>query len=61
MEKLIEHTYGSHIYMKLKLDSGIIAEIDVYLHNDGSWTYKTTGDGNESLRNEIIDAYNKLY
>lgn len=61
MRKLIEHTYGSHIYMKLELNSGKVAEIDHYLHKDGTSSYKTTGDYNEVLRNEIIDTYNKLY
>ena len=34
-EKLIEHTYGTHIYMKMRLDNKRIEEIDVYLRKDG--------------------------
>ena len=33
--KLVEHTYGTHIYMKMRLDNKRIEEIDVYLRNDG--------------------------
>ena len=33
--KLSEHTYGGHIYMRLRLDSGRIEEIDVFLRGDG--------------------------
>ena len=29
-EKLVEHTYGTHIYMKMRLDNKRIEEIDVY-------------------------------
>lgn len=57
MKKLIEHTYGSHIYMKMELDNKSIEEIDVYIRDDG-WHYKTS---NEELREEIIETFNKLY
>ena len=60
MKKLIEHTYGTHIYMKLELDNGVIAEVDEYLRNDGS-KIKTSADNDEALRSQIIEAYNKLY
>lgn len=73
MEKLIEHTYGSHIYMKMRLDNKRIEEIDVYIKEDGEH-YKTSADyGAEldlteeqkqermKLREEIIEAFNKLY
>ena len=70
--KLVEHTYGTHIYMKMRLDDKIIEEIDVYLRNDGEH-YVTSADhgmelykGKEledikRLRQEIIDAFNELY
>ena len=67
--KLEEHTYGNHIYMKMRLDNKRIEEIDVYLRNDGEH-YVTSADhgmelykGKEledrkRLRQEIIDAFN---
>lgn len=62
MKKLIEHTYGSHIYMKLMLDNERIEEIDVYLKSDGNHTYITSADNsNNSLKNDIINAFNRLY
>ena len=44
MEKITEHTDGTHIYMKLRLDDGAVEEIDVYFP-DGGPRYKTSGDG----------------
>ena len=63
--KLCERTNGTHIYMRLRLDSGRIEEIDVYLREDGI-TYRTSADHCPSnhpdgLRNEIISAFNELY
>lgn len=70
--KLEEHTYGNHIYMKMRLDNKRIEEIDVYLRNDGEH-YVTSADhvmelykGKEleerkRLRQEIIDTFNRLY
>lgn len=58
MKKIIEHTYGSHIYMKLELD-GKEYEIDCYLRNDGEH-FKTSADGTEN-REKVIEAFNKLY
>ena len=70
--KLVEHTYGTHIYMKMRLDDKRIEEIDVYLRNDGEH-YVTSADhvmelykGKEleerkRLRQEIIDNFNRLY
>ena len=70
--KLEEHTYGTHIYMKMRLDNKRIEEIDVYLRNDGEH-YVTSADhvmelykGKEleerkRLRHEIIDTFNRLY
>ena len=73
MIKLEEHTYGSHIYMKMRLDSGRIEEIDVYIREDGEH-YKTSADygaeldkteeqkrNRRLLREEIIKAFTKLY
>ena len=70
--KLEEHTYGTHIYMKMRLDNGRIEEINVYLRNDGEH-YVTSADHGMSLykgkeleerkrlRQEIIDTFNELY
>ena len=46
--KLEEHTYGNHIYMKIRLDNKRIEEIDVYLRNDGEH-YVTSADHGMSL------------
>jgi len=63
MLKLAEHTYGNHIFMRMKLDNGRIEEIDVYLDKDGNETYRTSADpGNHTeVREQIIDAFKKLY
>lgn len=70
-EKLVEHTYGTHIYMKI-LNNKRIEEIDVYLRKDGEH-YVTSTDHEmelcsgeklkqkQKLRQEIIDAFNELY
>lgn len=70
--KLEEYTYGTHIYMKMRLDNKRIEEIDVYLRNEGEY-YVTSADhgmelykGKEleeikRLRQEIIDTFHKLY
>lgn len=73
MIKLEEHTNGSHIYMKMKLDNGRIEEIDVYIREGGEH-YKTSADygaeldkteeqkqNRKALREEIIKAFNELY
>lgn len=72
MIKLAEHTYGNHIYMKMKLDNERIEEIDVYFTNEGE-KYITSADhgmelytGEElgrrkKLREQIILAFNHLY
>lgn len=72
MTKLEEYTYGSRIYMRMRLDNGRIEEIDVYLRNDGKH-YITSADHGMSLyegkeleerkvlRKEIINAFEKLY
>ena len=58
IKKITEHTYGTHIYMKLEID-GKEYEVDCYLRNDGQ-TYKTTADGTED-REKVIEAFNQLY
>ena len=60
MEKIVEHTYGIHIYMQIKLDSGRMEEIDVHLTDKGK-KYVTSADHRIKLRNEIIEAFEKLY
>ena len=71
-EKLVEHTYGTHIYMKMRLDNKRIEEIDVYLRNDGNHYVTSVDYGMElcsgerlkqrqKLRQEIIDVFNELY
>ena len=60
MKKLAEHTYGTHIFMKLQLDSGRVHMIDVYLTNSGT-LYRTTADYSAKERAEVIAAFNKLY
>ena len=71
-EKLIEHTYGSHIYMKIRFDNKRIEEINVYLRNDGEHYITSADHGMElcsgeslrqkqKLRQEIIGAFNELY
>jgi hypothetical protein len=73
MVKLAEHTYGSHIYMKMQLDNKRIEEIDVFFTKDGT-VYRTSADhGAEldtteeekqkriELREAIIQAFNELY
>ena len=60
MRKLAEHTYGNHIYMKMKLDNERIEEIDVYFTNEGE-KYVTSADhGMEQYRaNEICGHTDK--
>ena len=60
MKKLVEHTYGTHIFMKMELDNVQIGEIDVYVREDGEH-YKTSCDKDIKARQEIINAFNKLY
>lgn len=71
-EKLVEHTYGTHIYMKMRLDNKRIEKIDVYLRNDGNYYITSVDHGMElykgeelekrkRLRQEIIDTFKKLY
>lgn len=63
--KLAEHTDGTHIFMRLRLDNKRIEEIDAYITESG-WTYRTSADNNPGLpkpeiRAEIIKAFHELY
>ena len=58
IKKITEHTYGTHIYMKLEID-GKEFEVDWYLRNDGEH-FKTSADGTED-REKVIEAFNQLY
>lgn len=59
-QTLVCHTYGTHIYMKLRTTNGNLGEIDVFLREQGE-TYSTSADNNPDLRAEIIEAFNCLY
>lgn len=59
-KKLCEHTYGAHTYMRIELESGFIAEIDVYYRQTGE-TYRTNADHDTDTRNEIIKAFRELF
>ena len=53
--KLAEQTNGPHIFMRLRLDSGRVEEIDAYITKEG-WRYVTSADrrcGCGSLRRFI--------
>jgi hypothetical protein len=63
--KLSEHTYGPHVYMRLKLGNGRIEEVDAYATETG-WKYHTSADNNPDfpkpeIRAQIIAAFNALY
>jgi len=63
--KLAEHTDGTHIFMRLRLDNKRIEEIDAYITENG-WTYRTSADNNPNLpkpeiRAQIIKAFHELY
>lgn len=58
MKKIVEHTCGTHIYMKLELNEKEY-EVDCYLRNDGEH-FKTSADGTEN-REKVIEAFKKLY
>ena len=60
MEKIAEHTDGAHAYMKLRLNDGTVEEIDAYFSAAGT-RYRTTKDGDEDRRQEIISAFQSLY
>ena len=58
IKKVTEHTYGTHIYMKLEIDRKQY-EVDCYLRDDGEH-YKTSADGTEE-REKVIAAFKELY
>ncbi len=63
--KLAEHTDGTHIFMRLRLDNKRIEEIDAYITESG-WTYHTSADNNPDLpkpeiRAQIIKVFHQLY
>lgn len=63
--KLAEHTDGTHIYMRLRLDNKRIEEIDAYITETG-WTYRTSADNNPDFPKpeilaQIIKAFHELY
>ena len=60
MKKVMEHTCGNHVYMKIELD-GKVQERDVYFCGEKA-VYRTTEDNkNKSERKRIINAFNLLY
>lgn len=60
INKLVEHTYATHIYMKLEVD-GKEYEVTNRAGIDGRWNdYTTTADGTPD-RDKVIEAFNKLY
>lgn len=60
MNRIIQiHTYGTSIYAVIEVN-GFVEEISCFLTDYGE-RYQTSQDGNEEKRNEIIDAFNKLY
>lgn len=59
-EKLTEHTYGSSIYMKMRLENGCIEEITAYIRGTG-WGYRTSADHAPEYRARIIRAFHDLY
>ena len=61
MKKLLEHTYGGSIFMRLE-HNGKIYEVSNYAGVDGSWEhFKTTADDNPELRDRLIAAFRALY
>ena len=65
--KLLEYTYGTHIFMRMQLDDGRIEEIDVYLVSEGERYYVTSADNitdlkeRKRMRDMIIATFNELY
>ena len=62
--KLAEHTDGTHIYMRLRLDNKRIEEIDAYITETG-WTYRSADNNPDfpkpEIRAQIIKAFHELY
>ena len=62
MQKIKEHTFGNHIYVKLQLDNGQVIEVDRFAGSDYKWNdWKTTVDHDPVLREKAIAAFKKLY
>ena len=60
IRKITEHTYSSHIYMKLEIDRKEY-EVTCYCGADYSWNhFKTSADGTEE-RVKVIQAFKALY
>jgi hypothetical protein len=61
MKKLVEHTYGRHIFMRIEMPDGAEEEIDAYIRA-GGWSYSTSADDRSwERREEIIAAFQELY
>lgn len=58
--KLAEQTNGPHIFMRLRLDSGRVEEIDAYITKE-VWRYVTSADRTPEVRLRIIAAFHTLY
>jgi len=58
IKKITEHTYGTHIFMKLSID-GKEYEVDCCIRIDGEY-FRTTADGTEN-REKVIAAFKELY
>lgn len=56
--KLAEQTNGPHIFMRLRLDSGRVEEIDAYTTEKG-WHYVTSADRTPEIRLRIIAAFHR--
>ena len=50
--KLAEQTNGPHIFMRLRLDSGRVEEIDAYTTEKG-WRYVTSADRTPGSRQDL--------
>ena len=58
--KLAEQTNGPHIFMRLRLDSGRVEEIDAYTTEKG-WRYVTSADRTPEVRLRIIAAFHTCF
>ena len=58
--KIVEHTYGTHAYMKM-IVNGNEEEIDVFFRESGTLC-RTSGDSrDDGSRENIIKAFDELY
>ena len=57
---LTEQKNGAHIFLRLRLDSGRVEEIDAYITEKG-WHYVTSADRTPEVRRRIIAAFHALY